>query len=322
MAKNKKWTEEELAYLRKNYLQMTDSELSEQLDRTYYSITRKLSDLGLNRYLKLDSEEIRNLYVDKKLSMIKIAKILKVSTNSIFLRLKGLGVKRRKIIDYNLIKNLGKYSKKGCKNLKASETTKRLHREGKLKVWNKNLSGKEYLKHYKEGETWLIKKQKDKKIQKEFIEKALKTKKERGSMPKGENHFMYGKTKENSELARKSSERMKKGGALKARKANKSRPNKPEKIIINLIKQHNLNFIYVGDNKKWFKGKTQSFNPDFINEDENKIIEFFGNYWHKDTQEKDKERLKTHSKYGYKTLVIWEHELKNKEQIVNKIKNF
>ncbi len=135
-------------------------------------------------------------------------------------------------------------------------------------------------------------------------------------------HPMLGKTKENSESARKSSERMKNGGALKARKANQSRPNKPEKIIINLIKQYNLNFFYVGNSKKWFKGETQSFNPDFINEDKKKIIEFFGSYWHENTKEDDKKRLKTYSQYGYKTLVILENELKNPDEIKNRISNF
>ena len=138
----------------------------------------------------------------------------------------------------------------------------------------------------------------------------------------GRIHPRLGKTKENSESARKSSERMKDGGALKARKANQSRPNRPETIIINLIKQYNLNFIYVGNSKKWFKGETQSFNPDFINEDKKKIIEFFGNYWHENTKEDDRNRLKTYSQYGYQTLVIWENELKNLDKIKNKISNF
>ena len=138
----------------------------------------------------------------------------------------------------------------------------------------------------------------------------------------GRTNPILGKTKENSELARKSSERMKNGGALKARKANNSRPNKPEKIIINLIKQYNLNFVYVGNSKKWFKGETQSFNPDFINENEKKIIEFFGNYWHKNTKEDDKQRIQTYSQYGYQTLVIWENEFRNPIPIVHKIQKF
>ena len=52
------------------------------------------------------------------------------------------------------------------------------------------------------------------------------------------------------------------------------------------------------------------------------IIEFFGDYWHENTKEDDRNRLKTYSQCGYKTLVIWENELKNPLQIINKIKNF
>ena len=120
--------------------------------------------------------------------------------------------------------------------------------------------------------------------------------------------------------------RMKNGGAIKARMANQTLPNKPEKIIIKLIKQYNLNLIYVGDGKKWLKGQTQYFNPDFINKEKKVIVEFFGDYWHSlpGVIEKDKERLLTYKKYGYKTLVIWGNELKNspKLEIVNKIKRF
>ena len=34
------------------------------------------------------------------------------------------------------------------------------------------------------------------------------------------------------------------------------------------------------------------------------------------------ERLETYSKYGYKTLIVWEHELKNQNEVTNKINNF
>jgi len=32
--------------------------------------------------------------------------------------------------------------------------------------------------------------------------------------------------------------------------------------------------------------------------------------------------MKTYKRLGYKTLVIWSPELKNKEQIINRIRNF
>ena len=118
------------------------------------------------------------------------------------------------------------------------------------------------------------------------------------------------------------SERMKNGGALKSRMANRISPNKPEKLMIDLIEKNNMPFNYVGDGKVWFEGETQSFNPDFLSKNPKHIIELFGDYWHKNTQIKDKERLDTYHKLGYKTLVIWEHELKNTNQIIEKIKEF
>ena len=102
------------------------------------------------------------------------------------------------------------------------------------------------------------------------------------------------------------------------------KPNKPEKIVINLIKENNLHFNYVGDGKIWFRGEKYSFNPDFLSKNPKHIIEVFGNYWHnrKDWKERDVERLRTYKKYGYRTLIIWEHELKNTSQVLNKIKEF
>ncbi len=44
--------------------------------------------------------------------------------------------------------------------------------------------------------------------------------------------------------------------------------------------------------------------------------------WNKDTQERDKKRLETYSKYGYKSLVIWEHELKDPDNVLGRIKLF
>ena len=38
--------------------------------------------------------------------------------------------------------------------------------------------------------------------------------------------------------------------------------------------------------------------------------------------ERDKRRLTTYKEYGYKTLIIWEHELKNTDRIINKILKF
>jgi G:T-mismatch repair DNA endonuclease (very short patch repair protein) len=100
------------------------------------------------------------------------------------------------------------------------------------------------------------------------------------------------------------------------------KPNKPERIMIKIIKENNLPFNYVGNGKIWFRGKNHSFNPDFLSKNPKHIIEVFGDYWHNLPKNKirDKERLRTYFKYGYKTLVIWEYELKNQKEVLNKIR--
>lgn len=132
------------------------------------------------------------------------------------------------------------------------------------------------------------------------------------------------KTNIQSGLYKKLSQIMKSGGALTARKGNRFKPNKPEKLMIELIKANKLPFNYVGDGKIWFKGTNHSFNPDFLSKNPKYIIEVFGDYWHNlpKIKKRDKERLKTYKKYGYKNLIIWENELKNPIQVINKIKEF
>jgi len=111
---------------------------------------------------------------------------------------------------------------------------------------------------------------------------------------------------------------------IASRKAMTIKPNKPEQQIIKLIKENNLPFNYVGDGKIWFRGQNHSFNPDFLSKNPKHIIEVFGDYWHNlpNVKKRDKERLTTYKRYGYKPLVLWEHELKDTSQVLNKIKEF
>lgn len=100
------------------------------------------------------------------------------------------------------------------------------------------------------------------------------------------------------------------------------KPNKPENKLIEIL--NNIlpkEYKYVGDGKI----KIDTFNPDFINcNGQKKIIELYGDYWHNksDELERNKRRIKTYKKYGYKTLVIWEHELKDLDKLKGKIKEF
>jgi very-short-patch-repair endonuclease len=95
----------------------------------------------------------------------------------------------------------------------------------------------------------------------------------------------------------------------------KTTPNKPEKLLLTLLPK---SFKYVGDGKLILNG----FNPDFIDKRRKLIIELFGDYWHKNTKQRDKIRLGIYKKYGYKTLIIWGKELKNLNKTNQKIKRF
>lgn len=89
--------------------------------------------------------------------------------------------------------------------------------------------------------------------------------------------------------------------------------NKTEKVVHKLIGKG-----YRFNTKTYIYG----FVPDFVCDKHRKIIEFFGTYWHKNTQKRDRRRLKAYRKAGYKTLVLWDTELKNIPKLANRIKRF
>jgi len=116
----------------------------------------------------------------------------------------------------------------------------------------------------------------------------------------------------------------------KIAKANNIKPNNPESLLIDLFKFLNLNYNYTGNRSFWVDGR----NPDFVNYEKNKIIEFFGEWWHgvnhrskfyldfDSNIEHEQKRIKHFIKNGYKCLIIWENELKDIEILKYKILNF
>lgn len=101
------------------------------------------------------------------------------------------------------------------------------------------------------------------------------------------------------------------------------RKNKLEILLEYFINQILPNeYKYTGDGKSFIAG----FVPDFINVNgQKKIIELFGDYWHTKLEaiKRDKFRLKSYKKYGYNTLIIWEHELnRNPEKVISRIMEF
>lgn len=89
-------------------------------------------------------------------------------------------------------------------------------------------------------------------------------------------------------------------------------PNKPELRFMEICKKYNLPFRYTGDGSLWV-GRV---NPDFVEDDGRKIaIDIFGDYWHsplnpklRDSQTLDG-REKIFTSHGWKLIVFWESEI-------------
>lgn len=101
-------------------------------------------------------------------------------------------------------------------------------------------------------------------------------------------------------------------------KGNNIRPNKSEiKLLDTLNILYPFEWKYVGNGEVIIAGKC----PDFINVNGKKlIIELFGDYWHKNDNPKNREKV--FKPFGYRTLVVWEYELKNIKNLEQKIGNF
>ena len=115
---------------------------------------------------------------------------------------------------------------------------------------------------------------------------------------------------------------------INSRKSYIKGPNKAEQKLFNI-----LNIIFPNKYKLNIKGNISLIGnkvPDFIDIYNNRIIEMFGDYWHsKDWiakhgcyEDTEVGRIKYFSKYGYSTLIVWEHELKNIPKLQEKIKQF
>ena len=107
------------------------------------------------------------------------------------------------------------------------------------------------------------------------------------------------------------------------RKAMTSGMSKPEKVMNKIIAENNLPFKFVGDGQFMVDTKF----PDFVYTNKgNKVIEVFGDYWHRDDiarywHQTEEGTIEYYKDRGYNVLIIWEKELKkgNSQEIVNKI---
>jgi len=105
-------------------------------------------------------------------------------------------------------------------------------------------------------------------------------------------------------------------------------PTKPERKLIDILKQNNFPFKYVGDGSFMVNG----LNPDFVEINGNKkIIEVFGRRYH-DPENTFREQIPYNQteigrkavlgKYGWDCLIFWDNELDNETEIVRRVNEF
>lgn len=95
------------------------------------------------------------------------------------------------------------------------------------------------------------------------------------------------------------------------------KPNSMELSLLEVIHSINPNYRYVGDGQFWLGRK----NPDYVNQDEKKIIELYGECWHK-KQNEEKLRIQHFERFGFKTLVVWSKELRDEDKLKSRIEDF
>ncbi len=97
--------------------------------------------------------------------------------------------------------------------------------------------------------------------------------------------------------------------------------NKAEKTLQDLLDSwFPGEWSFVGDGQLILGTSEGWKKPDFVHVRKKLIIELFGDYWHK--PEEVEPRIKLFESIGYRTLVIWEKDLKDPALILQKLQEF
>ncbi len=105
---------------------------------------------------------------------------------------------------------------------------------------------------------------------------------------------------------------------IKQMKSRGVKPNKSEQYLEKFLdKLYPNEWKFVGDGQLIIAGKC----PDFVNVNgQKKIIELYGDYWHKNDKPQDRKDI--FFPFGYSTLIIWEHDLRNESILKCRLNKF
>ena len=95
-------------------------------------------------------------------------------------------------------------------------------------------------------------------------------------------------------------------------------PNKQEMLVLDMLNRYCGNeWKFVGDGSLIIGG----LSPDYVNTNGKKmIVEYMGEYWHR--PQDGKYKAKIYAQLGFKTLVIWSRELKDKDKLIEHIQTW
>ncbi len=95
-------------------------------------------------------------------------------------------------------------------------------------------------------------------------------------------------------------------------------PNELEQRLISILNRVLPDeYRYAGDGSFILGGKC----PDFVDKQgKKKLIELYGSHWHQDDDPQN--RIAFFKQFGFDTLVIWEHELRNEDSLGKRILEF
>ena len=86
------------------------------------------------------------------------------------------------------------------------------------------------------------------------------------------------------------------------------RASKEELSLVPVLSR--LGYKHTGEGSFWRRWKDGSLhNPDFVNEKDRSLVEYFGSYWHADDRGRENEIKESWTEIGWDCTIIWSEEL-------------
>lgn len=298
---------------------------------------RKMSEAKKGQYTGYKNPFYKHRHTKDTRKKISIAHIGKKASKDTRKKISEslIGYVRTKEHQEKLNLSLSLWWKLNKNNKKVKERNKKVSK--KLKIYYKTHKSPFYGKHHKKESIERMKINVSKALTGRIV--STKTRQKLSKAHKGKLSCNKGKTyeemygidkalilrKEKAKSSRKTALRLWKNPVYREKvikntlKSLRKRPTSYEQKIIDLCKEHDLPFNYVGDGKVLI----DYANPDFLSKNPKLIIETYTKWCHPINYEKI--RAKRFIKFGYRTLFLGDNDLNRKDWApicLNKIRKF